>query len=235
MLQQSQIIKTYTLSAFDGGLGYLREFHFDNYYWNMRYLEVDTGSWLTERRILIPSSAMNTVHETDSALSVNLTRQQIENSPALGNGEPISRKYEKAFESYYKLPEHHYGFDTETGPGTNLGTAREVSGYHIQAQDGEIGHVADVVIDMETWDIRYLLVDTKNWWAGKKVLISAKWIEPIVYGESKIIINQSMEEIRQSAEYKPECLNQKDGAEPDRDVEQKTNCYSVPQNQSRSF
>lgn len=224
MLQQAQTIKTYTLCASDGDLGCLKEFYFDNFYWNVRYLEVDTGSWLNERRVLIPPSAINTANETDPILSVNVTRKQIETSPTLDSDEPISRQYEKDFATYYRLPEHHYGFDPETGRSPNLGTTQDVSGYHIQAQDGEIGHVVDFIIDMKTWDIRYLLVDTKNWWAGKKVLISRKWIERILYDESNIIINQTMEKIRQSAEYKPEFLNPKDGAEPDRHVEQKTYC-----------
>lgn len=222
MLHQAKTITKFKLCASDGDLGYLKEFHFDNYYWNVRYLGVDTGSWLSQRCILIPPNVMNTAHEDDSVLSVNLTREQIENSPALGSGDPISRQYEKDFYTYYKLPDHEYGFDPEMVPRPNLGTTREVSGYQIQANDGEIGHVTDFIIDMRTWDIRYLLVDTKNWWAGKKVLISTKWIERIVYGESKIVINLSTEKIRQSTEYKPEFLNLKDGVEPERHVEQTT-------------
>lgn len=224
MLQQTKIIKTYALCASDGDLGYLKEFYFDNFYWNVRYLGVDTGSWLNERLIVIPPNTINTAYKPDSIISVNVTRKQIEMSPALDCDESISRQYEKKFNTYYKLPEHHYGFDPETSGSSNLATTKDVFGYHIQALDGEIGHVIDIIIDMETWDIRYLLVDTKNWWAGKKVLISIKWIERMCCAESKIIINQSMEKIRQSAEFKPEFLKPNDGVEPDGHVEQKTYC-----------
>ena len=54
-----------------------------------------------------------------------------------------------------------------------------VDGHHIQATDGEIGHVEDFIIDDETWAIRYLIVDTQNWWPGKKVLVSPQWIERV--------------------------------------------------------
>jgi sporulation protein YlmC with PRC-barrel domain len=76
-----------------------------------------------------------------------------------------------------------------------------VSGYHIQAEDGEIGHVEDFIIDDETWAIRYLVIDTKNWWSGKKVLISPQWIERVSWSESKVFVNLSHETIKQSPEY----------------------------------
>jgi hypothetical protein len=50
----------------------------------------------------------------------------------------------------------------------HLRSTHQVTDYHIQAKDGEIGHVEDFIIDDETWAIRYLIVDTRNWWPGKK-------------------------------------------------------------------
>jgi hypothetical protein len=66
-----------------------------------------------------------------------------------------------------------------------------VSGHHIQALDGEIGHVEDFIIDDETWAIRYLVVDTRNWWPGKKVLVSPQWIESVSWEERKVFVNLS--------------------------------------------
>ena len=59
----------------------------------------------------------------------------------------------------------------------------DVDGYHIQATDGEIGHVEDFFVDDETWAICYLIIDTRNWWPGKKILISPKWIERVSWPE----------------------------------------------------
>ena len=86
----------------------------------------------------------------------------------------------------------------------------DVSGYHIQAADGEIGHVEDFIIDDETWAIRYLIVDTRNWWPGKKVLVSPQWIERVSWSESKVFVNLSREAIRQSPEYRMESLLTRD-------------------------
>ena len=73
----------------------------------------------------------------------------------------------------------------------HLRSTRDVSGHHIQAADGEIGHVEDFIIDDETWAIRYLIIDTQNWWPGKKVLVSPQWIERVSW--------ERVESVRQSS------------------------------------
>jgi hypothetical protein len=85
-----------------------------------------------------------------------------------------------------------------------------VNGYNIQAVDGEIGHVEDFVIDDETWAIRYLIIDTRNWWPGKKVLVSTKWIDRVIWSELGVFINLSREAIKQSPEYTDESLITRD-------------------------
>jgi hypothetical protein len=88
----------------------------------------------------------------------------------------------------------------------HLRSTNAVQGYNIQALDGEIGHVEDFLIDGETWAIRYLVVDTRNWWPGKKVLVSPQWIESVDWSESKVIVNLSREAIKNSPEYTEESL-----------------------------
>ena len=85
-------------------------------------------------------------------------------------------------------------------------STHSVMGYHVQATDGEIGHVEDFVIDDETWTIRYLIVGTRNWWPGKKVLVAPQWIQRVSWSESKVFINLSRETIQQSPEYTEESL-----------------------------
>ena len=66
---------------------------------------------------------------------------------------------------------------------THLRGAKEVMGYYIEATDGDIGHVDDFVVDDDTWEIRYMVVDTKNWWPGKKVLVAPEWIERVSWSD----------------------------------------------------
>ncbi|MEP6704398.1 MAG: PRC-barrel domain-containing protein, partial [Acidobacteriota bacterium] len=82
--------------------------------------------------------------------------------------------------------------------------------HHIQGTDGEIGHVEDFVIDDETWAIRYLVIDTRNWWPGKKVLISTKWIESVSWSDSKVFVSLTKEAIKKSPEYTDESLLTRD-------------------------
>jgi sporulation protein YlmC with PRC-barrel domain len=96
----------------------------------------------------------------------------------------------------------------------HLRSTNAINGYHIQASDGEIGHVEDFIIDDETWAIRYLVINTRNWWPGKKVLVSPQWIERVSWEKSTIFINLSRETIIQSPEYNEEFL-------PSRDYEDK--------------
>lgn len=76
-----------------------------------------------------------------------------------------------------------------------------VAGYHIDAKDGEIGHVDRFIVDDETWAIRYIEVATKNWWPGKKVLLSPAWVERVSWEESKVFVAVTREAIKTCPEY----------------------------------
>ncbi|MDO8477264.1 MAG: BON domain-containing protein [Candidatus Rokubacteria bacterium] len=71
------------------------------------------------------------------------------------------------------------------GDDLHLQMATTVMGYAIRAEDGEIGHVKDVLVDDRAWAIRYLVVDTEHWWAGKTVLVSPGWFTRVAWDESK--------------------------------------------------
>ena len=53
-----------------------------------------------------------------------------------------------------------------------LRSLKELVGYKVMAQDGQIGKVADFFIDDQDWVTRYLVVDTGPSIFGRKVLIS---------------------------------------------------------------
>lgn len=95
--------------------------------------------------------------------------------------------------------------DEKTGD-AHLRSSHDVIGYHIEADDGEIGHVEDFIIDDETWAIRYFVVDTVNWWPGKKVLIAARWIDRVSWEESKVFVNLTRAAIKQAPEFTDESL-----------------------------
>jgi uncharacterized protein YrrD len=69
----------------------------------------------------------------------------------------------------------------------HLQTATVLMGYAMEAEDGEIGHVKDVLVDDRVWAIRYLVVDTEKWWGGKAVLVSPEWLARVTWDESKTL------------------------------------------------
>ena len=223
MLNTAKILNSYKLAGLDGEIGKVKEFYFDDRHWTIRYLVADTAgsNWLMGRQVLISPYALVAVIKEEQRIAIDLTQKQIESSPSLNSDKPVSRQFEEAYYGFYGWPRYWDG-SYRWGRHPNivrdrkkwresamdakawdpyLRSTKVVTGYHIQASDGEIGHVEDVIIDDETWAIRYLIVDTRNWWLGKKVLISPQWIERVSWSESKVFINLSRDTIKQSPEY----------------------------------
>ncbi|MFA6471538.1 MAG: PRC-barrel domain-containing protein [Candidatus Latescibacterota bacterium] len=230
MLIKAKTLKDYKLGSLDGEIGKVKEFYFDDRYWAIRYLVADTGNWLTGRQVLISPYALSAVNKDKKYIAIDLTKKQIEDSPSLNSDKPVSRQFEAAYSGYYGSPmywggPHMWGsypeivrdhekwresIQGEKAWDPNLRSTNDVSGHNIQAADGDIGHVEDFIIDDETWAIRYLIIDTQNWWPGKNVLISPQWIERVSWSESKVFINLLRETIKQSPEYTEESLLTRD-------------------------
>ena len=83
---------------------------------------------------------------------------------------------------------------------SHLRSVDEVTGYHVQADDGPIGHIEDFVIDRESWAIQYVAVDTRNLLPGKKVTIAPNRIDDILWTESNVYIHMTKEAIKESPE-----------------------------------
>jgi uncharacterized protein YrrD len=92
----------------------------------------------------------------------------------------------------------------DAGDDPHLRSASEVIGYHLQAIDGAIGHVADLLVDFDSWQIRYLVIDTRNWWPGKKVILAPSWIRDVSWPESKVLVDLTRATIKGSPPYDPE-------------------------------
>ena len=84
----------------------------------------------------------------------------------------------------------------------HLRSTGKVTGYHVQASDESIGHVEGFIFDDESWAIRYLVVDTRNWWpGGKRVLVATHWIDRIDWTERKVHTTLTRNAVKTSPEY----------------------------------
>ena len=89
------------------------------------------------------------------------------------------------------------------GADPHLRSVVEVTGYRVQAVDGEIGHIENLMIDDADWSVDYLIVDTRNWWFGKHVLISPLAVKAIDWLDRHVELNVPGEQVRASPPWNP--------------------------------
>ncbi len=232
MLKSFERLQDYSVHATDGEVGSVDDIFFDGLRWEVRYLVVDTGPWIFGRRVLLSPLAVKPLNEEEEILPVALTKEQIEKSPGIDLDEPVSEQQLRSLHLYYGWPwvggpmvsTAPLYTGTPVPPATaaeaaalqeeieeegdpHLRSSDEVTGYHIQARDGEIGHVEDFVFDTETWLVHYLVVDTSNWMPGRRVLVSPSWVAEIDWATAQVVVDLSRETIEESPEYDPERLN----------------------------
>lgn len=225
MLTNAAFLKGLAIHAKDGELGKVEEFYFDDETWTIRYLVVKTGGWLSGRQVLISPISVVHVDWEKKRVDVALTKQQVENSPNIDTRQPVSRQHEADFSAYYGYNYYWggpYMWGTVFYPAdllrkssaeiakekarkesadSHLRSSSAVTGYHVEATDGEIGHVDGFVVDDELWAIRYLEVATRNWLPGKKVLVSPAWIDRVSWLDSKVRAALPREKIESAPEY----------------------------------
>jgi hypothetical protein len=97
------------LGASDGDIGHVKDFYFDDQSWAIRYLVVDTGTWLPGRQVLLTPHSLGRLDQAERTLRVNLTRKQIEDSPSIEAHKPVSRQYEQEYYRYFGWPYYWKG------------------------------------------------------------------------------------------------------------------------------
>jgi hypothetical protein len=233
MLWDASAINGYAIEASDGRLGTVSDLLFEDAGWVIRWLVVDTGNWLAGRKVLLPVSALGQPDPTLRRFPVKLTMQQVKDGPDVDTDQPVSRQIEAHVYSYYgwhpywsggflptsnaiatpfvaplylseaKLPVPG-GADTQPNEGDpHLRSIAAVTGYHIHATDGEIGHVEDLLVDDADWRIRYINVDTENWWPGEKVLISPRSVREIGWTDGLIHLDVNRHKVKDGPPYDP--------------------------------
>lgn len=238
MLRNLNEIEDYSIGASDGLIGHVKDGYFDQHDWVIRYLVVDTGSWLTSRKVLISPFAIGKPDWDGRRLPVSLTRQQVKDSPPTDDDTPLTRQHEMRTLDYYGFP-FYWGGGGLWGAGMfpsmmltgdfmlpppaiqeaahaaelaeqhgscdelHLRSCKMLESFQIHARDGEIGHVQGMLIDEDTWAVRYLIIETGNWWLGQRVLIAPKWITDVNWNESWVVVNLSRQAIQTAPVYDP--------------------------------
>jgi hypothetical protein len=227
-----QSMTGFTIRAVDGDLGKVDEFYFDDATWTIRYLIAETGNWLLGRKVLISSIALGKPDWKSRTFSVNLTCDQVRNSPDIDTEKPVYRQHEAELHAYYQWPLYWEGgyngvlgitpflvFEnaaslesckSEREEDSHLRSTRHVTGYRIHAIDGEIGHVEDFIVDDQNWIISYLVIDIGNWLPGRKVLIPPQWIKSVNWADTGVYVDRSRQAIENSPDFDSSEANLRD-------------------------
>jgi len=242
MLRTLQDLQDFAIRATDGDIGQVKDVYFDDQQWVVRYLIVETGSWLASRQVLISPFAIGHPDWTGKVLPVSVTKERVKNSPDIDTDKPVSRQHEMRYLGYYGYPSYWGGIgpwgngltpsmmlmngsygglhaeenrvqsnrdnagfeaarDQEGDP--HLRSCKAVMKYHIEASDGGIGHVENLLIDEDTWAIRYMIVDTSNWWLGHQVLIAPQWIREVRWFDNMVAIDATRQSLKDAPSFDP--------------------------------
>ena len=231
MLRKLQNLQGFTIHGRDDNLGKVKDFYFDQHLFIMRYVVVDTGSWLKHEKTLISTDSFEEINYKGKEIMVDLSSEELEAGPTLEKNKPVSKVMEEKVVKHFDWPLYWTGTQPDGDPmiqsaalmrkkifdfenltdeekqsaedeiATNLRSFKEVHGYHIQAEDKEFGHLEDLFVDEENWVIRYLLIDTRNILPGKDVLIAPEWLQNISWNKEKIYVNKTKKEIKNAPEY----------------------------------
>ncbi len=228
MLRSIKEMQGISIDAKDGEIGKIYDLYFEDALWVIRYFVADTGNWLPGRKVLLPPTVIGSPNGFHENIPVDLTIEQIKNSPDTDFAKPISRQYEAQLHDYFQwapywlhespgavIPQNIASPDNdevirkqvqkvnrikENSP--NLRSARNIIGYYAHAKNGEVGHVEDFYVDDETWQITYMLLDLRNWLpGGKKILVARYWIEKMDWVLSTVHLSLSREVIANSPEF----------------------------------
>jgi uncharacterized protein YrrD len=178
MQQSLAHLINWNLDATDGEIGTVEDFYFDDQTWAVKYLVVKTDGWLSGRKVLISPTVVIGNTWALGRFPVSITKDQVRDSPDINTDKPVSRQH--ASEDFH------------------LRSAQQVGGYHIHANDGDIGHVADFIFDDQCWQISHLLIDTHNWVGGEKVLLAVHHIRDIQWQNSTVVVDLSIEAVKNS-------------------------------------
>lgn len=243
MLVHLEDLQGASIRATDGDVGTVKDFYFDDERWAVRYLVVETGTWLKSRKVLVSPISIGVPIVADKVIPATISRAQVGSSPHIDTDQPVSRQHESDYLGYYGYPVYWGGaglWGGEPFPGMmsgmgymsepamldpatqtaladantrrhehddpHLRSCKNIQGYHLLATDGEIGHVAGYIVDDKSWAIRYLIVDTSNWWVGRKLLIAPEWINSVHWEDATVAVELTREAVQAAPVYDPNAL-----------------------------
>ena len=210
------------VEAEDGEIGSLHDIYFDDQTWAIRYLVIDTAKWLFGRKVLISPEAMAPPQGEATRIRLNLTREQIKNSPSRDTDPPVSKQYQDVLKSYYGWGAAATSPSAVIGPpiviGSSYGVAvppvpmmehpqppehdydehlrsmKEVIGYQVQSGDEDVGEVSDFAFDPTEPRVHSLLARPRRDDSGQSFLVPVRQVVRIDWTSATVQISDRTHE-----------------------------------------
>jgi hypothetical protein len=177
MLHRERRLKEALVRGTDGDLGILERLYFDEEQWTIRHLVLSRDKSLNGGLVRISPASIQPNWNV-AMLLANLSGNEVRDRPEIApDADPPAAT------------------EPSTAP---VRSTDQIIGLHLQATDGEIGHVDDLLIDEDTWRIRYLVVDTSNWIGGKWVAIVPSVLRSIDWAGGTVTVAITRDAVRQS-------------------------------------
>jgi hypothetical protein len=228
MLLRLKKLQGLPIDAADGEIGTIKDVQFDDRHWAARYLVVETGFRLGSREVLISTMSVQGIDWMRNRVQVGLTCKQVAASPPIDTQKPVSRRHERQLFDHYGYPyywagpflwgagSHPFipaprlapganssGHDDEAPGDPQLRRAQQLRGYRIETTDDAVGQIEDFLVDSENWEFRYLVIDTRSWLPGRRVVIPPKWITSVDWTQRIVNVDVSPGNVQASPEYQP--------------------------------
>ena len=223
MLLSLKELAGFSIQAQDGEIGKVNDFYFDDQEWVVRHLIDKTGFGLLGRQTLIAPDVIEMIDLDEKRLTISLIREQVENSPSRDEAKPLARDIAKkvADDNLFRRQvsgdqsgdETSFAIELSAQPkiipikremrqhlvsdGPNLHSSNDVMGYQISTNNGQLGHIVDMIIDDETWAIQYLVVGSKKELDNKRILIAPEHIDWISWKQKSVSVSLDKEKIQE--------------------------------------
>ena len=207
MLHRLQALVDHRVIATDGEIGSVRDFLFNDQTWAIHYLVVDVKRWLTREEVVLPVTAIKQLDCDNKTLHVQLTKEQVRQSPDVDTKQPVSRQQEIAMQDYFgKLA---YWVDRRSPMTSSMPTGIEypvhtegdlhlrsisnLEGYEVRGTDGELGRLEDFILDEASWHLGYLEVKAGEWLLCRSVLVPTRWVKSISWANRRVNLHHTRE------------------------------------------
>ena len=223
MLRSLNQLIGYSVLATDGPIGRVSEMYFDDQEWRMRYLVVETGGWLSSRKVLLPVLSLEKPDWKLEEIPVSLTRELVRSSPEIDTDMPVARQHEIDLHAHYGWEMYWAGgnymrsgdmvpyvepeprhIDTNKGGkpyNPHLRSTKFITSCRVHAIDGDVGHASDFIIDDAAWMIHQLVINIGTFFSPNQVMLPPERVGNIEWERRKVNVKVYRDDVRNSPQF----------------------------------